>query len=142
MSDSQREAYIATIEAENDDLRARLRDMERMYGFHNDVPMIFGLTASEAKVMSLLISRDQANKHQILAALMSDRGGDEEPEIKIVDVFICKIRVKLKIFDVPIETLWGRGYRMTPESKAKVAEYLQAEAAPALPVETFRTLEH
>jgi two-component system cell cycle response regulator CtrA len=40
-------------------------------------------------------------------------GGMDEPEIKIIDVFICKIRKKLagasngKDY---IETVWGRGY--------------------------------
>ena len=40
-------------------------------------------------------------------------GGMDEPELKIIDVFICKLRKKLasaaggKNF---IETVWGRGY--------------------------------
>ena len=40
-------------------------------------------------------------------------GGIDEPEVKIIDVFICKLRKKLanasngKNF---VETLWGRGH--------------------------------
>ena len=40
-------------------------------------------------------------------------GGMDEPELKIIDVFICKLRKKLanacqgKNY---IETVWGRGY--------------------------------
>ncbi len=38
-------------------------------------------------------------------------GGMDEPEIKIIDVFICKIRKKLAAAGGhPIETVWGRGY--------------------------------
>jgi two-component system cell cycle response regulator CtrA len=40
-------------------------------------------------------------------------GGMDEPELKIVDVFICKIRKKLAIAtggEHYIETVWGRGY--------------------------------
>ncbi len=40
-------------------------------------------------------------------------GGIDEPELKIVDVFICKLRKKLAAAtrgDHYIETVWGRGY--------------------------------
>jgi two-component system cell cycle response regulator CtrA len=40
-------------------------------------------------------------------------GGTDEPELKIIDVFVCKLRKKLaqatggKLY---IDTIWGRGY--------------------------------
>jgi two-component system cell cycle response regulator CtrA len=40
-------------------------------------------------------------------------GGMDEPEIKIIDVFICKLRKKLASASNGkdyIETVWGRGY--------------------------------
>jgi two-component system cell cycle response regulator CtrA len=38
-------------------------------------------------------------------------GGRDEPEIKIIDVFICKIRKKLReVGGHELETVWGRGY--------------------------------
>src|SRR5436305_3666517 len=40
-------------------------------------------------------------------------GGMDEPELKIIDVFICKLRKKLSAAtqgDNYIETVWGRGY--------------------------------
>jgi two-component system cell cycle response regulator CtrA len=53
-------------------------------------------------------------------------GGLEEPESKIIDVFICKLRKKLagasggKDY---IETVWGRGYMMREiaEPAAKIS---------------------
>jgi two-component system cell cycle response regulator CtrA len=51
---------------------------------------------------------------------------DDEPEIKIIDVFVCKLRKKMEIFGVKIETIWGRGYYMTPEMKAKAAAMMTA----------------
>jgi len=41
-------------------------------------------------------------------------GGMDEPELKIIDVFICKLRKKLKAVarDHYIETVWGRGYML------------------------------
>ena len=39
-------------------------------------------------------------------------GGLDEPEIKIIDVFICKLRKKLSEYNMShiIVTVWGRGY--------------------------------
>jgi len=40
-------------------------------------------------------------------------GGMDEPELKIIDVFICKLRKKLAVASNGrnyIETVWGRGY--------------------------------
>ncbi len=42
-------------------------------------------------------------------------GGVDEPELKIVDVFICKLRKKLNAANGGenyIETIWGRGYTL------------------------------
>ncbi len=48
-------------------------------------------------------------------------GGMDEPEMKIIDVFICKLRKKIENAGAShpfIETVWGRGYRVDiPEHK-------------------------
>lgn len=38
------------------------------------------------------------------------------PDIKIVDVFVCKMRKKLRPYGITIDTVWGRGYLLTAES--------------------------
>ena len=53
-------------------------------------------------------------------------GGMDEPELKIIDVFICKLRKKLSEAydgDNRIDTVWGRGYVLRdpePEQNADV----------------------
>jgi two-component system, cell cycle response regulator CtrA len=40
-------------------------------------------------------------------------GGCDEPEMKIIDVFVCKLRRKIAKANEgnhPIDTVWGRGY--------------------------------
>ena len=47
-------------------------------------------------------------------------GGMDEPEIKIIDVFVCKLRKKLANASGGknyIETIWGRGYVMREPSE-------------------------
>ncbi len=52
-------------------------------------------------------------------------GGMDEPEVKIIDVFICKLRKKLEDASGGvnyIETVWGRGYVLRdPAGEKKVA---------------------
>ena len=45
-------------------------------------------------------------------------GGMDEPEMKIIDVFICKLRKKLATAgaDSLITTVWGRGYMIREPS--------------------------
>ncbi|MEH6527813.1 MAG: response regulator transcription factor [Sneathiella sp.] len=56
-------------------------------------------------------------------------GGMDEPELKIIDVFVCKLRKKLAAAtagDNYIETVWGRGYVLRdPE----VGTMVQAKAS-------------
>ena len=75
------------------------------------------LTAKEYAMMELLCLRKGSvvSKESFLDHLY---GGMDEPEMKIIDVFICKLRKKFEEAGVdfnPIETVWGRGYRIKTE---------------------------
>jgi len=70
------------------------------------------LTGKEYQMFELLSLRKGTTltKEMFLNHLY---GGMDEPELKIIDVFICKLRKKLKEAtgdDHYIETVWGRGY--------------------------------
>lgn len=68
------------------------------------------VTGKEYQMLELLALRKGAvqTKEAFLNHLY---GGMDEPEMKIVDVFICKLRKKLKAAGShPVETVWGRGY--------------------------------
>ena len=69
------------------------------------------LTGKEYQMLELLSLRKGATltKEMFLNHLY---GGMDEPELKIIDVFICKLRKKLRALttDHCIETVWGRGY--------------------------------
>lgn len=70
------------------------------------------LTGKEYQMLELLSLRKGTTltKEMFLNHLY---GGMDEPELKIIDVFICKLRKKLSQStggDNYIETVWGRGY--------------------------------
>jgi two-component system cell cycle response regulator CtrA len=118
------DARLEAMAEENQRLRDRVEVLERELGIRGFLPPIeWRLTGSEARVFGVLLARDLATKALCMAALYSDRIEDEV-EIKIVDVFICKIRAKLKPFGIGIETRWGEGYFLTSETKAAVRAIL------------------
>ncbi|MEY3633918.1 MAG: hypothetical protein RLZZ61_328 [Pseudomonadota bacterium] len=70
------------------------------------------LTVKEYAMLELLSLRKGTTltKEMFLNHLY---GGMDEPELKIIDVFICKLRKKLSLAcggENYIETVWGRGY--------------------------------
>lgn len=120
-------ARIEGLEAENERLRARVRELEQAAGGEFVAPLAWGLTTHETRVFGVLMVREIASKEQILDIVYDDPLKDK-PAVKIVDVFVCKIRRKLEPFGVGIETLWGRGYFLTPETKAAVKGLLAGGA--------------
>jgi two-component system, cell cycle response regulator CtrA len=79
------------------------------------------LTGKEYQMLELLSLRKGTTltKEMFLNHLY---GGMDEPELKIIDVFICKLRKKLAEAtggDNYIETVWGRGYVLRDPSGAQ-----------------------
>jgi two-component system, cell cycle response regulator CtrA len=80
------------------------------------------LTGKEYAMLELLSLRKSTTltKEMFLNHLY---GGMDEPELKIIDVFICKLRKKLAAAcdgENYIETVWGRGYVLRdPEELAE-----------------------
>jgi two-component system, cell cycle response regulator CtrA len=80
------------------------------------------LSRREYDVMELLFLRQGTilNKGAFLTHLYCGR---EEPEMKTIDVIICRLRKKLAAAGVPtlIDTVWGCGYVLRDPSLAPVA---------------------
>jgi two-component system cell cycle response regulator CtrA len=88
------------------------------------------LTGKEYAILELLVLRKGMvlTKETFLNHLY---GGMDEPEMKIIDVFICKLRKKLAQAgaDNLIGTVWGRGYMLREPERAREPETLPAAAA-------------
>ena len=81
------------------------------------------LTGKEYGIIELLSLRkgNTLTKEMFLNHLY---GGMDEPELKIIDVFVCKLRKKLSQAtggENYIETVWGRGYVLKDPQEAEPA---------------------
>lgn len=76
---------------------------------------VFKVTPAQATILAQLLKRPEVTKSAL--HLCVQREGNEITDPKIVDVLICHLRKRLPA-DVKIETIWGRGYYLSPSCKA------------------------
>jgi two-component system cell cycle response regulator CtrA len=85
------------------------------------------LTGKEFAVLELLVLRKgiAQTKETFLNHLY---GGRDEPDIKIIDVFVCKLRKKLERMGIRnlISTVWGKGYVLYEPQERSVATPMRA----------------
>ncbi|MGY6703672.1 response regulator transcription factor [Roseinatronobacter sp.] len=86
---------------------------------------MLSLTSKEYDILETLALRKgrTLSKDMLMSQLY---GGVDEPSIKIIDVFICKLRKKLSDAlngNCPIQTVWGRGYLMKDPSESSTEDY-------------------
>ena len=90
------------------------------------------LTGKEFAILELMVLRKGTTltKETFLNHLY---GGIDEPEMKIIDVFICKLRKKLALAgaDNLICTVWGRGYMIREPSMHGALQALPTPAVSA-----------
>lgn len=88
------------------------------------------LTPAERQMLSVFASTEDwsASKQALHIAIRRNRA----TEIKIVDVMVCKLRKKLAPFGVDIETVWGFGYQIAPQSSAAFLIGIEHTAEPLL----------
>lgn len=81
------------------------------------------LTGKEYDIVELMALRkgEAVSKETFLNHLY---GGDNAPEVKIIDVFMCKLRKKFAAVEADercIRTIWGHGYMLQDPARASAA---------------------
>lgn len=116
------------IAQENAKLRARCEQLQAENAYLKQAfePMMLrlpdhvGLTPNEQRLVSRLLRTSPefvVTKDQLYRALYPI---DDEVEMKIIDVFLCKARRKLAPLGITIVTTFGRGYSLDADSHAKL----------------------
>jgi hypothetical protein len=80
--------------------------------FVDGEPLNAHVTKQEHIILRTILSHERVATREFL--LSAAYGGRDEPDIKILDVFVTKLRAKLGVHRVAIETVWGRGYCRNP----------------------------
>lgn len=108
------------LEEENRQLRKGIETSIEIVHFR--IPNIY-LTATECRVLGALVQADFMTKDAVYQKVYPDHFLGETPEIKIIDVFVCKLRRKLKALGIEIATVWGRGFRMEANDRQTLKSF-------------------
>lgn len=110
----------------NESLREQIRAQRECFAPLMVFPMEWRLTRNETIVLSTLLARDVASRENLKAVLYPAHVRDEMGD-KIIDVYICKLRRKLRPFGIKIYTRWAMGWHLDP----RVRDQLKAQLAEA-----------
>lgn len=105
----------------------RIAALEAEIGVNVVNPVLIGLSRAEANVFGVILRCPVASYSLLMEAVYGGRPDCDQPASNVLHVLVGKMRPKLQKLGIEIETVWGTGYRMSPESKAK-AEVLIASA--------------
>lgn len=112
MEIAQLQARVDELEEENRQLKDQLLDVTW------EPPLEIGLTGKEAALIAILMKQKGVVSKESLLGTMYQLMTDDPPELKIIDVFVCKARKKLRPYGLEIATVWGRGYELPEATKA------------------------
>jgi len=121
----------AALREEIDTLREEIRQYREALAPYAILPRHWRLTEMEESLLRA-VRAVGPNLLQHERAMLALYGTSEDaPEPKTLDCFICKLRGKLRKARAPIqiETVFGRGWRMTPESCAAYDAAVTADVA-------------
>jgi two-component system cell cycle response regulator CtrA len=77
------------------------------------------LSRSERCILEALLNANGLlSKHQLRHAIDAELTRIEAPDLKSVDVVVCRLRKRLRPFSVVISTEWGRGYYLDLDARA------------------------
>lgn len=78
------------------------------------------LTLREFQMLSALVQYEVATKATVYRHLYPEARADGGPDFKLMDVYICKLRGKLKPHGIAITSIWGRGWALDPVDREKL----------------------
>lgn len=97
------------------ELQERICQLEAMLTVDFICPFEWYLTPSEIIIFATLLARPVVSKEALYWAVYSSKV--YQAEMKIIDVFVSRLRKKLKPFGLEIMTVWSGGYRLNDREK-------------------------
>lgn len=109
----------------------KIKQLEReLYGREWEAPREFRLTKLEAAIVATLLANNRVCSTDLLIDATRGRGTHtNNPNSNLIDAKICYIRSKLRPYGLRIETVWGTGYKIEDETRARLLNWKNGMAA-------------
>lgn len=122
-------AEVRRLRDENDELKAELARVRNVIQDAPDPYMVaFGLTATQAAMMGLLMDRPLVPINALTVAGRPSNGF-EERTVDTVRVIVSKMRKTMRRHGIEIGLHYGKGYSISADGKARVREMVEVAAA-------------
>lgn len=106
-------------EISREDAIERIRQLEDEAGMAFQSHPYHGFTEMEDCMLGAIAAAPHiATRERIYTLLYGMH--EDPPNQKILDVYLSKLRKKLTPYEIKIETVWGRGYYMSPDDRLKL----------------------
>lgn len=115
------EQQVADLRAENDELRETIAQLREALTPPVVYPSAWGLNRQESLILGALACRPVARRQALLLALYGDRRADDLPDPRVLDVYVCKLRAKLRPQGIAIDAIRGVGFRLDDATRARLA---------------------
>ncbi len=110
-------------------LEYRIEELEDVLGNSRALSLgyfVLGVSQGvESQILGVLMKRPQIHKEQLFSVIYGGRPEETQPNYKLLDVYISRLRRKLERFNVKINTIYGQGWAITQENKDIVKETLR-----------------
>ena len=123
------------LEQRNADLEERIALLESELGLTKDATLLaeikdrLGLKPAEAALLQVLYSAPigRVTRNWTLLEQLPSKGAGSDRDLKIIDVYICRIRKALRAaFDIDgVETVHSLGYRLSSEARLRLSSLLE-----------------
>ncbi len=113
-----------------DQLQDRIEELEELLGTDDDqlskTKSRLGVSPLTAKTIGYMSRREFTTRNSLWIALYGMVNDNEQPEEKALDQWIFRARRALRPHGITIKNDFGRGWKISPEDRAKVHELIAA----------------
>lgn len=113
------ERRVQELKQQNEYLQETVHRLREALTETRLLPREWKLTPSEENFIGVLINREVGTYEALLTTLYLAKGRPEASQ-NILHVFVCRVRKKLEPYGIEIRTIWGRGWALSPESRASL----------------------
>lgn len=125
---------VDRLRDENETLREQVRQLREQLGlsapadFQACCRLAFGMSKSEASILSVLIARPMAPYELLLEALPRGFVPSDDRTMGNVSVHVCRMRRRLAEHGIGINTVWGFGFSIDPAGRARASALIEGAA--------------
>jgi two-component system cell cycle response regulator CtrA len=114
-----------------DERDEKIKQLEReLYGRDWEAPKELRLTKLEAAIVATLLANNRPCSSSLLIDATRGRGTHtDNPMSNLIDSKICHIRAKLRPFGLKVATIWGCGWKIEDETRARLLNWNKRRAA-------------